>query len=629
MCGIYGQFGFPCPDLAAAEAATNTLRHRGPDALGTWAGDQVFLGMRRLSIIDLDGGRQPIWNEDNSIAVICNGEIYNFRELRARLMGLGHQFRCASDCEVIVHAYEQWGVECLEHFNGMFAFAIWDRPRQRLFLARDRIGEKPLYYWNDGRRLAFASEIKALVATPGLPTEINLRGLSNFLAFGHAVAPETMYRGIRKLLPGHYLIAESAGIHTKEYWDVSGSQRPQWPGKMSEEGYADEVLRLLDDSVRQRMIADVPVGAFLSGGVDSSAIVALMQRHASGPVKTFSLGFTIGGAYNELGEARRVAQALGTEHHELLVEGADLVATLRQLVYQYDEPFGDAASFPLYLLSRFASTQVKVVLCGDGGDELFGGYRRYAVDRFASLFQRLPKALTGQVLPALCARLPRLRRMKTTLRTLPIEDPAERYASWLLLFNPDLQAQLLQPGHMETGYNPSWPYPLYYHRLNGSTAHDHLNRLMYVDLKTWLADAYMEKSDKATMACGLEGRLPLLDHRLVEMAFHIPGDQKVRGRQLKRVLKRAVSSLVPREVLERPKHGFAVPLDPWFRGELKDFTFEVLLDERTRRRGIFNSALVEQMWKAHAEGREVWDAHLWLLLQFELWQRIYLEGEAV
>jgi len=631
MCGIYGEIG-PSPiDEGRARFATDRLLHRGPDECGVWVGATTFLGMRRLSIIDLAGGQQPIWNEDRTCCIVYNGELYNFLDLRPELEAKGHVFRTHSDTEVILHAYEEWGTDCLKRFNGMFAIAIWDQPRNRLFVARDRIGEKPLYYYHHGGRLVFGSEIKAILADPAIPREINPHGLSNFLAFGRAVAPETMYRGIRKLLPGHYLLAQNGEIEIREYWDVGSEPQLSGGAELSEDEYAERILALTDDSVRRRMIADVPVGAFLSGGVDSSAIVALMKRHATGPVKTFSLGFTIGGAYNELSDARMVAEHLRTEHHELKVEHADLVQTLRTLVYHYDEPFGDAASFPLYLLSKFARQHVKVVLSGDGGDELFGGYRRYAADRFSGLYQKLPGALTRRFIPALAGRLPRMRRIKRTLETLPIADPARRYASWLVLFTPEMRAELLQHGAHRAAddYDPAWPYPQYYHRLNGTTANDHLNRLMYVDLKTLLADAYMEKADKATMACSLEARLPLLDHRLVELAFQIPGRFKIRGSSLKHIFKQAVRDLVPAAVLTKPKHGFAVPLDPWFRGGLKDFTFEVLLDERTRRRGYFNTAFVERLWREHQEGRHVWDAQLWLLLNFELWHRIYLDGEPV
>jgi len=346
-------------------------------------------------------------------------------------------------------------------------------------------------------------------------------------------------------------------------------------------------------------------------------------------VKTFSLGFDIGGGYNELSDARAVARHFGTEHHELRVEDIDLVQTLRTLVFHYDEPFGDAACFPLYVLSRFARDRVKVVLSGDGGDELFGGYRRYVADQLASFYSRLPAQTSSRLLSELVERLPRCRRVKRTLRTLAIRDPAERYPSWLTVFRPDMQAELLgQDIRAAIGeYDPSWRFKSYYHGLNGSSAADHLNRLMYVDLKTWLPDTYMEKTDKATMACGLEARLPLLDHRLVELAFQIPSQFKIRGRSTKLILKRAVGSLVPSTVLRRPKHGFAVPIDPWFRGSLKNFTFEVLLDERTSRRGYFDMKVVERLWREHVSGRHVRSSQLWLLLNFELWHRIYLDGE--
>jgi asparagine synthase (glutamine-hydrolysing) len=634
MCGIFGHL---CLDEACAgqplagQAAIDTMTHRGPDDRGIWRGKGVLLGMRRLSIIDLAGGQQPIWNEDRTCCIVYNGELYNYLDLRPELEARGHLFRTRSDTEVILHAYEEWGVDCLQRFNGMFAVAIWNERERSLFLARDRIGEKPLYYYRDEGRLVFASEIKAILAVERVPRALNLRGLANFLAFGHAVAPETIYQGIYKLLPGHYLQAREGEIQIAAYWDVG--QEPQLPaGMVPGEGvYADRIRALLDDSVRRRMIADVPVGAFLSGGVDSSAVVALMMRHATAPVKTFSLGFSVGGGYNELADARQVAEFLGTDHHELELAHADLVGTLRRLVYHYDEPFGDPAGFPVYLLSRFAREQVKVVLCGDGGDELFGGYRRYVADQVAPFYQRLPARVAEGWLPAAADRLSRLRRVKRTLRTLPIADPAERYAAWLVVFTPEMQAELLQPEIWASvaAHDPSWPYPHYYENLDHGTADDALNRLLYMDLKTWLVDVYMEKVDKATMACSLEARLPLLDHRLVELAFQIPGRYKIRGVSTKRILKKAVQPLVPPGVLHKRKHGFSVPTDPWFRGELKSFAFEVLLDGRTRQRGLLNMDVVERLWREHVEGRHVWDTQLWLLLNLELWQRIYLDGEGV
>lgn len=630
MCGIYGELNLHDVRLPGqyAQEATDLLRHRGPDDGAVWRGGRIVLGMRRLSIIDLPGGMQPIWNEDHTCCIVYNGELYNFRELRSELKSFGHRFRTESDSEVIVHAYEQWGVECLARFNGMFAFALWDDCKKQLMLARDRIGEKPLYYYRDQSRLVFASEIKSILVDPTIARRVNPRGFSNFLAFGHALAPETIYQNIVKLLPAHYLLAKDAKVTIRQYWDVGDEPQVGVDYVHSEDSDARLILNLLDDSVRSRMVADVPVGAFLSGGVDSSAIVALMKRHATGPVKTFSLGFKVGGAYNELSDARLVAKTLGTDHYELEVDHEDLIGTLQTLVYHYDEPFGDAAGFPICLLSRFAREHVKVVLAGDGADELFGGYRRYAYDQLAPYYARLPQVVTSQWIPKMLEHLPRFRRIKRTLRTLPLKDPARRYASWLMLFTPDMQRELLQStvssGLME--HDPQMPYLHYYRELSTATASDHANRLMYIDLKTLLPDAYMEKVDKAAMACGLETRLPFLDHRLVELAFQIPGRYKVRGLSTKLILKRAVHGLVPEAVLRKPKHGFAVPTDQWFQGHLRDFLFEILLDERTRGRGYFNMSFIEQLWREHHEGQHVWNVHLWLLMNFELWHRTYLDN---
>jgi asparagine synthase (glutamine-hydrolysing) len=633
MCGIFGYVRLQGEEQSAFDPnrAVDALVHRGPDERGVWQGKEVFLGMRRLSIIDLESGQQPIWNADATCCIVFNGELYNYRELRPQLEALGYVFRTQSDTEVMLHAYEEWGAACLQRVNGMFAFAIWSEPRKELFLARDRIGIKPLYYFQDASRLIFASEIKAILTDDSVPRQVNLRGMSNFLAFGHAVAPDTIYQGIRKLLPGHYMTVRDGKIEITQFWDV-GLEPYLGDGEgLTGNGYAAQIRTLLSDAVRLCMVADVPVGAFLSGGVDSSTVVALMKQHATGPLKTFSLGFCIGGPYNELSAARRVAQYFGTEHHELNVEHVDLVDTLRTLVYHYDEPFGDSAGFPVYLLSKFAREHVKVVLVGDGGDELFGGYRRYVVDQWASLYSRLPSVLTHSLFPTLADRLPRLRRIKRTLNTLPIHDPAYRYAAWLYLFTPELQQELLQPevAGAITGHDPAWRYPQSYANLNHSTAHDHLNRLMYIDLKNWLPDMYMEKTDKASMAASIEARLPLLDYRLVELAFQIPGHLKIQGWSTKRVFRQAVRGLIPEEVLRRPKQGFAVPTDPWFRGALKDFAFEVLFDPRTHQRGYFQRQTVERLWQEHQSGKRVWDEHLWLLLNLELWHRIYLDREAI
>jgi asparagine synthase (glutamine-hydrolysing) len=629
MCGIFGIIARDPAQFDYAQSQLRSIAHRGPDEEGSWKGDGVFLGSRRLSIIDLAGGKQPIFNEDRSCCIVYNGELYNFLDLRPQLESRGHIFTTRTDTEVVLHAYEEWGLECFRHFNGMFAFAIWDSRKRRMILARDRIGEKPLYYFSGKDRFVFASEIKAIVVDPTIPRRVSPHGLVNYLTYGHSLFPGTMYEGIFKIPPGNFMIVENLESRVTQYWDVGDEpQEPDRPG-VGEEEYAERILALLDDSVRRRMIADVPVGAFLSGGVDSSAVVALMKRHATAPVKTFSLGFTIGGAYDELPDARRVANFLGTEHHELLVDHADMVGTLLKLVYQYDEPYGDAANFPVYLLSEFARKHVKVVLAGEGGDELFGGYRRFVADQVAPLYQKLPGILTRRLIPAAAGHVPRLRRMKRILSTLPVRDPAARTAAWLQVFTPSMREELLLPAVREAAgdYDPTWQYSRFYNRNRSDRPPmDHLNRLMYVDVKTWLADVYMEKVDKATMAASLEGRLPILDHRLVELAFQIPGRFKIRGRSTKQIFKKAVAGLLPPDVLRKPKHGFAVPTDPWFRGSLKSFVFDTLMDERTRSRGYFDNTYIERLYRLHRDGKEVHDTALWLLLNFELWHRTYLDS---
>jgi asparagine synthase (glutamine-hydrolysing) len=631
MCGICGEIGFNREPVGAfLDECSDQLGHRGPDERSTWRGSHSGLGITRLSIIDLAGGSQPIFNEDRSMCIVYNGELYNFQDIRPELEAHGHVFRTRSDTEVVLHAYEQWGAGCLRRFNGMFAFAIWDSSERALFLARDRIGEKPLYYYVDGERLVFASEIKAIVANPLVPRRVCPRGLVNYLAFGHAVAPDTMYEGILKLLPGHYLIARNGTIDVRQYWDVGDEPFFDETTAPTEQEYAASLMALLEDSVRRRMVADVPVGAFLSGGVDSSAVVALMQRQRSAPVRTFALGFGTGGAYDERADAAEVAHALGTQHHELHVDHLALVDSLKTLVFHYDEPFGDAAGFPVLLLSRFAREHVKVVLTGDGGDELFGGYRRYAADQAAESYSRLPTFMKDQVIPGLVGRLPRARRLKKATDALRVTDPARRYAAWLSVCSADMRRELLSADVLEAAaaHDPAWPYPHYYQSLNGRSAGDHVNRLMYVDVKTWLADDYMEKIDKATMAASLEARIPFLDHRLVELAFQIPGSMKIRGWSTKRILKRAVAGVVPGAVLRRPKHGFSVPTDPWFRGELKEFAYEVLLDRGSIHHGYFNRNAIERLWEEHGTGRNVWDTHLWLLLNFELWHHTFINGSA-
>ena len=624
MCGIYGRLQFDAERIAPADAdclAIGALRHRGPDDEGYWYGSQVCLGMRRLSVIDLSTGHQPIFNEDRSVCVVYNGEIYNFVELRKELEACGHRFTTASDTEVIAHGWEEWGEDLAPRLNGMFAFALWDERRRLLWIVRDRLGIKPMYYRHEPRRrLLFASEIKAILAHPDVPRDVDEQGLLNFMAYGHAVGPDSIYRGIRKLMPGHALLVERGQVTEYAWWEVV----PQPAATRTDDEWRSSVRTLLEDSVRRQMVADVPVGAFLSGGVDSSAVVALMQRNTSHRVRTFAVGFEYGTEYNELADARRVAAYLGTEHHELLVRPAQLVDSLHTLIYHFDEPFGDAACFPTYLVSKLARQHVTVALTGEGGDELFGGYRRYSADRWLRNLSPLLSAVAPIVRPLIGA-LPRFRRIKKVMDAAGITDDSTRYSRLLRVFSDDMLRDILNGplGDASADYNGA---AVYRRHMKDARKAEHMNRLMYVDLKTWLADTYLEKVDKTSMAVSLEARVPLLDHRLVELSFQIPQRLKISSGVTKRIFKDAVVDLLPRETLEKPKHGFAVPTDPWFRGELRQFAYDVLLDPRTRQRGFFRADAVERLWREHQTGREVRDSHLWLLLNFELWARRFLDS---
>lgn len=622
MCGIYARVSLTggLAPSHADHAAVRCLAHRGPDDEGTWQGTEAFLGMRRLSVIDLSTGHQPMTNESGSITLVFNGEIFNYRELRETLLAAGHHFVSDSDTEVLVHGYEEWGDELLNRLNGMFGIALWDDRTQTFWAARDRVGVKPLYYFEDGTRLVLASEIKAILAQPDVPREVSETGLLNFLAYGHSVAPQTMFRGIRKLPPGHLMRMSKGTVTIREWWDAN----PATPTTLSETECVATVRSLLEDSVRLRLIADVPVGAFLSGGLDSSAVVALMSRQMDRPVETFSIGFGGGATFNELPDARRVAVHLGTSHHEMTVAAGELSGVLETLVYHFDEPFGDAAAFPTYLVSRLARAHVTVALTGEGGDELFGGYRRYWAARWVKMLSVVTGLPGGALVAGAAGALPRFRRIKKLIEASSARGAAAQYSSLLRVFTDDMLKRTLDARYAQTAaaYDASTMYERLFARAQGA---DDANRMMYADLKTWLADTYLEKVDKTSMATSLEARVPLLDYRLVEFAMRIPSRYKIAGGDTKRVLRRAVADLLPATTLKKPKHGFAVPTDPWFRGELRQFAFDVLLDSRATDRGMFRRKEVERLWRDHQDGREVRDQHLWLLMNFELWARRYLD----
>lgn len=624
MCGICGRLNFNSRPVEAdvIERMSGILAHRGPDDEGVYAKGPLGLGHRRLSIIDLETGHQPMADRRQKVWIVYNGEIYNFPSLKKTLLAKGYPFITQSDTEVILAAYEYYGPECLEHLQGMFAFALWDEDKQRLFLARDRLGIKPLYYYLDKDKIAFASEIKALLCDPEVPREINRKGLFNFFSYGHAVAPDTIYQEIKKLLPGHYLICERDGRYQlNQYWDCPPVVDDEDRG---EDGYCAEINELVEKAVSSHLLSDVPVGAFLSGGIDSSAIVAFMSRIMDRPVTTFSVGFRGPNFFSELDDARYVADYFGTDHHEIEVDEEDLIETLESLVYHYDEPFGDAAGLPTYLVSRLARQHVKVVLTGEGSDELFGGYRRYSIERLSPYYSKLPSSIRNGLLQRGIHLFPRLRRTKKALTVMDVEDPAERYGSWLLVYDLPLLQDLFHPDLMSElkKYDPFWPYRIYY----ASGDADRLSRIFYVDQKTWLVDGYLEKGDKATMAVGLEARVPFLDHPLVEFVARIPSRYKIKGLTTKYILKKAMKGILPARVLRKRKHGFSVPIDPWIRGRLRRYSQEILLDTKTLNRGFFKKKTVERLLSDHLRGKEVYDTHLWLLLNFELWQRRFMDG---
>ncbi len=628
MCGIsglvYADPSHPV-DRDLVRRLTATLAHRGPDADGFLFGPGVALGHRRLSIIDLSTGDQPIYNEDRTKAVVFNGEIYNFHQVRADLEQRGHGFATASDTEVIVHAWEEYGDACIARLRGMFAIALWDRTRRRLLLARDRVGKKPLYYVNDSERILFASELKALLSDPSVKRLISLEAIDDYLTFGAVPAPRTIYQGIHQLPPAHYLIWEDGRVRTVEYWDVKYRQ----VARRSETECLEQFESIFSDAVRLRMISDVPLGAFLSGGVDSTAVVAAMSVHSRRPVATTTITFS-DSAFDEAPHARTVAQALGTDHHEVAVE-ARAVDILPTLVWYLDEPFADSSAVPAYYVSRAARQKVTVALSGDGGDEVFAGYEwRYALNLLESRVRRgLPAWLRHGLLAPLSTvwpkadRLPRPLRWKFFLRNLSLE-PENAYFHDMSVFTPADKRRLLTDEFRRTlaGYTPFLGFRRHFDRVQGL---DHLSRILYVDLKTYLPNDILVKMDRMAMANSLEVRSPLLDHEIIEFAAELPADMKYRGRTSKYFLKRYTERRAPASVIHRPKMGFSIPLSLWLRTELRSTAEDLLLSDRALARGYFKPDQIRALWTRHQQHRQEHPHHIWALMVLELWHRLFVD----
>ncbi len=627
MCGICGKVTFSGSrvDKALLSRMCRTIVHRGPDDEGVYVGPGIGLGQRRLSIIDLRrSATAPLSNEDESVWVVFNGEIYNFQELRARLASRGHIFRTATDTEVIVHLYEEYGTDCLAHMRGMFAFAVWDSQRALLFAARDRLGKKPFCYARTRSSFVFGSEIKAVTADPEVSIAPNYQAIDSYLTFQYVPSPLTAFEGVLKLPAGHFLLCQADGtVKVKRYWEPPMPEKT----KAKAEEVEEELVWRLRESIRLRMIADVPLGAFLSGGVDSGAVVALMAQEGGKPVKTFSIGFT-DEAYNELSFARLIAERYQTEHHEFMVK-PEAAEVLPLLVRHYNEPFADSSALPTYYVSMMARQHVTVALSGDGGDENFAGYDNYAaVARWAEA-DRVPRVLrraAHRTMASVLASLPyyaSIGRMERALRWFAADLP-ERFLLQLSILKPEEKRALYTPRFLSllrSDFAPSSRVcELPWDRARGA-----LDWMMCHDQHFYLPDCLMVKTDIASMANSLEVRCPLLDHEFVEFAATIPTALKRDQHGGKRILKSALRSLLPREIVAKRKTGFGVPLNSWFRGELAGLLTGTLLDGRAAKRGLFDPRFVGKMVEEQVGGRRNWSSRLWALLCLELWFRTFID----
>ena len=618
MCGIAGIFslgGKPVQEQEVRDMC-GAIVHRGPDDDGFYCDAEAGLGMRRLSIIDLHSGHQPICNEDGSVWVVFNGEIYNFHELRKQLEGRGHVFTTRTDTETIVHLYEDFGKRCVEHLRGMFSFALWDTHRKQLLLARDRIGIKPLYFAEFGGRLLFGSELKSILQLSDVERELNWGAVAHLFTFLTTPPAESIIEGVHKLEPGHLLTAGPGRAPAIErYWNIEFT-----PDHGKDENYFVKGVReLLAESVRLHMVSDVPVGAFLSGGVDSSAVVATAAGFSSNPLQTFSIGFKEPD-YNELGHAALVATKFGTDHHELTL-GPDALEQMENLAWHLDEPFGDSSAIPTYMVSKLAAQKVKVVLSGDGGDELFAGYDRYVVEQ-RERSATLP-AGARSVLGRISRAMPHGMRGRNFLyhHSLP---GSRRYLDACTLFRHEEMKKLFRPevSNLLQSFEP-WRAKAAYM----DSGSNWLSSLQGLDINNYLPLDILTKVDRMSMAHSIETRVPLLDHKLVEFAATIPPKLNIHGGVTKYILKRAMKGVLPEQIIHRPKQGFAIPLGYWFRGKLGSYVRDLLLGEKGRGRGIFHAPYIESLVARHERGQNL-DLQLWTLISFELWARSFLDGRA-
>lgn len=621
MCGIAGWIAGPGSALTedTLESMLQTIVHRGPDDRGTCkfrsagTGHEVFLGHRRLAIIDPKGAHQPMCDAASGLALTFNGEIYNFRELREELTRLGYGFVRDSDTEVLLRAYQHWESGVVNHLRGMFAFAIWDARNERLFLARDRFGEKPLFLCENGSGLYFASEIKALLRVPGVKVSVNLEAVWDYLAYRYVPGPKTLFTGIRKLMPGTTATWERGKLKEERYW-MAPDRSPRCL-QLPQRDTVSTFLSRLDEAVKLQMVSDVPFGAFLSGGIDSSTIVALMSRHNS-KVKTFSVGFSED-SYSELDYADEVAAHFGTEHHEIVVAHRDIIDRLPQLVAYRDAPVSEPADVPIYLLACEAARSVKMVLTGEGSDELLGGYPKHLAERFAQGYQLLPGCIRHRLIEPLVHALPYgFRRTKTAVTNLGIEDSRERYVRWFGALNRSERDRLSTLRLNGTSFTDAPPF-------DADSRSSALRRILYFDQTSWLPDNLLERGDRMTMAASIEARVPFLDHELAAFVSSLPDRYRIRGLRSKWILREAGKQLLPERILTRPKVGFRVPINEWFRGEMRGYLLDHLQSGSSMIRAYCDARVLDKVLADHLNGRQNYEKLLWSLLNLEIWHRQY------
>jgi len=622
MCGICGVYNAQSNEPVSQqliEHMTRLISHRGPDDDGAYLDGAVGLGFARLSIIDLGGGHQPMSNETGDVWIVFNGEIWNYKALRNELLEKGHQFRTNSDTETIIHAYEEYGVGCVARLHGMFGFAIWDGPRKRLLLARDRAGKKPLYYTYVDGDIIFASEIKSLLCHPRVKRQADPQALADFLSVRYVPGPATLFANIYKVQPGHWLLCGNGTLREECYWDFTFGKTEHRPIEEYIQGIRQHVHR----AVEERMMADVPLGALLSGGVDSSIVVGTMSQLTSQPVKTFAVGFDVP-EYSELPFARLVAEHFGTEHHELVVKFSDLSDYWPLLTWHRDEPVSEPSDLGVYLISKLARQHVKVVLSGEGGDELFAGYPKYVVDWMANYYHLLPAAIRDLVITPLLDSLPySMRKVKFAARSLSQPAP-QRWMNWFGVFNGQLKEDLLSASiKASIDLDSSRAFRRW---LEKNPQRDNLSSMLYLDTKIWLPDNLLMKGDKMTMAASLEARVPLLDYKLIEYAASIPSNIKIKPFKAKYLFKQAFADFLPEPILTRKKMGFNVPIGTWFREGQRSLISQLLLSERARSRGFFNDAFVARLLRDHLEGRTNYQAQLFILASLELWFRVFIDN---